>query len=104
VARQELTSSRRRPDKQAVMIVLTDGLANPGPASVAVDEAAAAKVDQITIFTIGLGSELDEWALEAMASRPDCYNWAPDAGDLAAIYRQIAHTIPFPAESFWGRR
>jgi hypothetical protein len=101
---EELTSSRRRPGNQAVMIVLTDGLANPVPASVAVDEAAAAKTDQITIFAIGLGNELDEWALQAMASRPDYYYWAPDAEDLAGIYRRIAVTIPCPAGLFWGRR
>jgi Mg-chelatase subunit ChlD len=104
VAHQELTSSSRRPANQAVMIVLTDGLANPVPASVAVEEAAAAKADQITIFTVGLGNELDEWALQAMASRPDYYYWAPDAEELGDIYRRIAVTIPCPAGQFWGRR
>jgi Mg-chelatase subunit ChlD len=104
VGHEELVGSRRRPGNQAVMIVLTDGLANPVPASVAVEEAAAAKADQVTIFTIGLGNELDEWALQAMASRPDYYYWAPDAEELADIYRRIAVTIPCPAGQFWGRR
>jgi hypothetical protein len=31
-------------------------------------------------------------------------NWAPDAEDLADIYRRIAMMIPCPREQFWGRR
>jgi hypothetical protein len=39
-----------------------------------------------------------------MASRPDYFYVAPDAEQLAGIYRGIAVAIPCPAESFWGRR
>ena len=88
------------------MIVLTDGLANPEPASTAVRRAQAAKDDGITIFTIGLGEadELNIVELAQMASRPEYFYRAPDGEDLLAIYRTIAVEIPCPAEAYWGRR
>jgi hypothetical protein len=88
------------------MIVLTDGLANPVPASVAVSKALVARGDSITIFTIGLGRdhELNVAELREMASKPDYYFHAPDGEDLLAIYDQIAAEIPCPSDSFWGRR
>jgi Mg-chelatase subunit ChlD len=104
VARDELRSNRRRPGNQAVMIVLTDGRANPVGPGAAVREAEAAKAEKITIFTIGLGEDLNLKALEAMASKPSYFYRAPDAEDLAAIYAAIAVEIPCPAEDFWGRR
>jgi Mg-chelatase subunit ChlD len=106
VAHEELTGPRRRAGSAAVMVVLTDGLANPEPASTAVARAGEAKRDGITIFTIGLGrdADLDVGALEQMASRREyCYR-APDGEDLVAIYAAIAVEIPCPAEGYWGRR
>jgi Mg-chelatase subunit ChlD len=106
VAHEELVGPRRNPANQPVMIVLTDGLANPEPASTAVRRAQAAKDDGITIFTIGLGKddELDIAQLVQMASRPGYFYRAPDGEDLLAIYRTIAVEIPCPREQFWGRR
>ena len=54
-AHKELGSARRKAANRAVIILLTDGLANPEPASTAVRRAQAAKDGHITIFTIGLG-------------------------------------------------
>jgi hypothetical protein len=88
------------------MVVLTDGLANPEPASTAVARAGEAKGDGVTIFTIGLGrdADLDVGALEQMASRREyCYR-APDGEDLLAIYGAIAVEIPCPAKRHWGHR
>jgi len=95
---------RRRPGNKPVMIVLTDGLANPVGPEVAVAEAQSAKADDITIFTIGLGDELDVWALAAMASKTTYFYRVFDAEDLAAIYLSIAVEIPCPAGRFWGGR
>jgi len=104
VAHEELTSTRHKPENQPVMIVLTDGKANPVPVSAAVEKARLAKADGITIFTIGLGDDLDFEALEAMASKRSYYYHAPDGEDLQDIYAQIAVAIPCPAEHFWGKR
>jgi Mg-chelatase subunit ChlD len=104
VAANELASDRRDPDNTPVMIVLTDGLSNPLPASDAVVRAEDAKRSGVVIYTIGLGDELDFDALEQIASGPESFYRAPDAEQLADIYRQIAVEIPCPAESFWGGR
>jgi len=100
----ELASGRHVPEHAATMIVLTDGRSNPRPVSEAVERAALAKARGVAVFTIGLGEDLDAEALMAMASRPEFAHRAPDAEDLAAIYRAIAVAIPCPAGGFWGGR
>lgn len=100
----ELAGPRHWPDHAATMIVLTDGRSNPRPASEAVERAAVAKAQGVVVFTIGLGDDLDVDALLAMASRPEFAYRAPDAEDLADIYRAIAVAIPCPAGTFWGGR
>jgi Mg-chelatase subunit ChlD len=102
----ELIGANRTPQNRPVMIVLTDGLSNPVPASVAVRKALDAQRDGITIFTIGLGTEdeLNVPELREMASKPEYFFHAPDGEDLRAIYREIAAEIPCPAEEFWGSR
>ena len=105
-AHEELTSARRNPANDPVLILLTDGLANPVPVSVAVQRAASAKADHITIFTIGLGqtTALDALELAQMATRPEYFYLAPDGEDLIEIYRTIAVEIPCPASQYWGGR
>jgi Mg-chelatase subunit ChlD len=103
-AHAELVGRRHRPGNAAVAIVLTDGKANPVGPEVAVAKARLARDAGVTIFTIGLGDDLDDWALAAIASRATYYFRAPDADALAAIYAAIAVEIPCPAEGFWGRR
>jgi len=104
-AHRELTGPRRLPTNRAVMIVLTDGQANPEPASTAVRRAAEAKAAGITVFTIGIGAEaqLDVEALRGMASEAGYFYRAPDAEDLAAIYRRVAVELPCPGVELWGR-
>jgi Mg-chelatase subunit ChlD len=106
LARQELASPRHRAGNQPVMIVLTDGKANPESPELAVQQAQLAKADGIAVFTIGLGADadLDVDALQRMASQPSYYYHAPDADQLKGIYSQIAVAIPCPPEGFWGRR
>ncbi len=104
VAHQELGSERRRVGNAAVMIVLTDGKANPVGPDVAVAKADLAKEDDITILTIGLGEDLDLDALLQMASKPEYFYRAPDGEDLKAIYEAIAVEIPCPVDNYWGKR
>jgi uncharacterized DUF497 family protein len=87
-----------------VMVVLTDGRANPVPISAAEDEAARAKGAGVVLFTVGLGHDLDTEALARMASRPGYFHLAADAEALVRIYRAIAVAIPCPSNAFWGRR
>jgi Mg-chelatase subunit ChlD len=100
----ELTSGRHRDGNVPVLVLLTDGRANPEPAELAVERAAVAKAAGITVFTIGLGNELDFDALARIASRPEYFYQAPDAAELAAIYASIAVMVPCPKAAFWGGR
>ncbi len=99
MAREELASERRRGENRPVLILLTDGKANPVPITAAEAEASLAKAAGITIFTIGLGEpeELDHEALSRIASSREYYYQTPDANDLTAVYAAIAGEIPCPA-------
>lgn len=101
VGADELASERRDLDNTPVMVVLTDGLSNPRPASEAVTRAAKAKRQGVMVYTIGLGDTLDFVALEQIATKPEGFYRTPDAEELAGIYRQIAVEIPCPAGKFW---
>ncbi len=99
-----LGSDARRPGNSAVVILLTDGRSNPRPASEAVEEATRLEALGHVIFTIGLGADLDDDALVAIASRPAFAHRASDGAALEAIYREIAVILPGPADCYWGRR
>ena len=91
------------PENQMVMVFLTDGLPNrvptpvpSGPQEQTVLEAATrAKDAGVRIFTVGLGLPDDvlRQLLEAAATTPEDYYFAPDGEDLGDIYRQIAGRI-----------
>lgn len=93
--------TRRRSGNQPVLVLLTDGRGNPEPIETAVAEAEAAKAAGVTVFTIGLGEDLDADGLAAMASSAESFLRAPDGEDLAQAYAQVARSIPCPA-SAWG--
>lgn len=104
VAHGELVSPRASPGARKVMIVLTDGLPNPvGPDEV-LNRAEAAKRDDVTLLTIGLGDGVDHDLLRASASDPSLYYEAPTASDLDAIYRRLLISIPCDEEPYWGGR
>jgi Mg-chelatase subunit ChlD len=100
----ELASPRHVAAHLPTLILLTDGRSNPQPVSAAVARAGAAKAAGVVIYTIGLGAEVEAEALAAIASRPEGYYPAPDAGALSGIYAQIAVALPCPAGVFWGGR
>lgn len=100
----ELISPRHRKANKPVLVVLTDGRANPVPVDAAVREAATAKSLGITVFTVGVGNDLDRDALAAMASRPDYAFITADGERLERIFADIAETIPCPPSAYWGKR
>jgi len=97
-------STRRRPGNEPVLVLLTDGRANPVPIEAAVAEAEMTKAGGVTVFTIGLGEDIDAEGLAAMASMASGFLRAPDAEDLAEAYAEVARSIPCPASAWWGRR
>lgn len=104
VADQELAGPHHRVGNTPVLVLLTDGLSSPRPASEAVDRAASAKDRGVVVFTVGIGQTVDEAALNAIASRSEYYHRDPGAEALETIYRAIAVSVPCPAQAFWGRR
>ncbi len=89
-ARQELTGPRRRPQANAVVVLLTDGGSD---AQTAQREAELTKLEGGRIFTVGFGAGVNEPLLRDLASSPGDYAFAPDAAALEAIYRGIAERL-----------
>ena len=89
-ARRELTGPRRRPQANAVVILLTDGGSD---AMNAMRETQLTKLEGARIFTIGFGMGVKKPLLRDIASAPSDYAFAPGADELAAIYRGIAQRL-----------
>lgn len=111
LGRLELVSPRSRFDSIKVMVLLSDGIANVYPGGggwqtcgsssgcsaardYARDQAQYAADDGIVIYTIGLGSNVDDGLLQEIADiAGGSYVWAPSAGDLDATFQQIANAV-----------
>lgn len=95
-AREELTSTRHNDNARKVLILLTDGLAT-GPGDTPEDYARAAadalKADDVELFTIGLGANLNEAFLAELASSGTHYFRAPTTATLSRIYEDITGAI-----------
>ena len=95
-AREELGSARHNLDARKVLVLLTDGLANaPGddPEEYAVDAALKLKQGGVDVFTIGLGTKVNEEFLKLIASDGQHYFSAPTTGTLGRIYESITAAI-----------
>lgn len=89
----ELTSVRARSAAAKYIILLTDGKPNCNSSNTyvgdnhadavgwALDRATAAKNQGMTVFTIGVGGDLNEQLLIDMASRPEYYFFADGSPD-----------------------
>lgn len=98
---EALAGPERDVRNTAVMIVLTDGRANPIPVEVAAERAEAAKAGGVRIYTVGLGDEVEVDALRAIASESRMYRGAPDGDDLSAIYGEVTEEIACGDDPFW---
>jgi len=100
-AKNELVSERHNESAGKVMVVLTDGIATMPqkagdpkyPETFALERANEAKANGVSIFTIGLGKELNIEFLKQVASSSEEFYLAPTAKDLTGIYTQIATKI-----------
>jgi len=102
-ATDELLGPRRRLGADRVIVVLTDGRATGGPEAALV-RAEVAKARGITIFTVGLGADLDRDALVGIASRPELCTLLPNAAELSSVFQAIGRDLPCPKWDYWGRR
>ncbi len=92
----ELASERRRNGSMAVIVLLTDGLPSRTTADAVRAAAESARAPGTTIFTIGVGRDVDRQLLIDVAGDKERFYAAADAEALAAIYRQISVKIPCP--------
>jgi Mg-chelatase subunit ChlD len=91
LARRELTTAGR-PHATAVILLLTDGGNNAGPAP-ALRAADQAKLDGARLIGVAYGDGADRALLEQMASSPADAYFAPSAAELERIYREIASRL-----------
>lgn len=86
-AANELTSVRANPDANKVIVLLTDGQANVGNS---IDGAVYCRDRNITVYTIGFGTDVDETELTniALLTHGDYY-FAPNVQTLTAIFQNI---------------
>ncbi len=83
-----------RADTRKVIVLLTDGVCNAGSDQECTNAISLSKVNGITVYTIGLGTNLDEPLLQKIAFETDgrYYN-APTSSDLKKVYDSIAQDI-----------
>lgn len=93
LSRDELASARHIADNRRVLILLTDGQPNGTDTATVLAEAAAAKAEGITIYTIGLGQDVDATLLQQIATDPTYYYASPTTAQLTEIYERIADPL-----------
>jgi hypothetical protein len=99
----------------AALILLTDGLPNQVPyaedgtvETTVLRAAEAAKAAGIDVYTVGVGRaggarpEINEDLLRAAASLPSMYYHAPEAEQLAGIYRELVRVLPCGGSRYWS--
>lgn len=97
----EFATQRRNRDARPIIVLLTDGIPNRPldengkgtevyGSQYALQVADEAKRDGITIYTIGLGSDVNGKLLEQLSTAPDYYYFAASGAELGRVYQQIA--------------
>jgi uncharacterized protein YegL len=93
LARAELTGGRRRVGADMVIVLLTDGLPQPGSEADTVAEGQRARTAGIALWAIGLGQDVAAATLAQITGTPARVLLAPNAVGLEAVYRQVAGGI-----------
>jgi PKD repeat protein len=93
VSRNELTSLRHRPENSRAIVFLTDGRPNGTTEEEVLNQAALTKAAGITIYTIGLGDDVNDVLLQQMASSPDRFYYSPTTEQLTGIYERIVGVV-----------
>lgn len=101
----QLVGAKHRRANRQVMVVISDGKANPVPGEEAVQASRGAQEAGIDVVVLGIGPDMDVDVLRRMASRPTDFHVAPSAAALTGILqRMAAHTIPCDDRMYWPHR
>ncbi len=103
-ASDEFSTQRKRSDARQAVVLLTDGAptdpkdpADPKntkyPITIAENAAKDLKSKGVTLYTIGLGGDVNVDFLKGIATLPEYYYAAPSGSELGRVYKQIATTI-----------
>lgn len=93
---EELTSIRHNPEARKVMILLTDGLAtapDEEPEKYALEAAGIVKEKGVSLFTIGLGDNVNMDFVTQLANSPKQAYRALSVSDVDRIYKSITEEI-----------
>ncbi len=99
IAENELASSRHNPNNQKVIVLFSDGKQDDNTSRDPVVEANIAKNAGIRIVTVGLG-EVDEQAMNEIATSSTDYYYAPISSKLADIYDSLSVAVGCQANSY----
>lgn len=94
-ARDLFNSEPPQAGRTRAIVLLTDGRPSTGDDEV-LDAARAADARGTTIFSVGLGADVNPGLLRSVAGDAARYRAADDAAALRAIYRQLAVEVPCP--------
>jgi hypothetical protein len=100
-AYDELKSERGRSDARKAIILLTDGIPtmptkvgdSKYPATSAQQVASDIKSAGVTIYTIGLGKDVDSAFLKSISLDDDHYFFAPSKETLSSVYNKIVSNL-----------
>ncbi len=81
------------PTVKPIIVLMTDGVPFNNTRMTTVAAGDRARYAGITMYTIGLGDDVDPNLLRLVATAPVLYRFAPDAGSLRGIYEAIARQI-----------
>jgi len=82
-----------RPGTGRVVVLLSDGRQGEDDPAFDPRAVAARLSDGATIFALGLGDDVDDALLTAIAGDPTRYLATPDADGLEALYRRVAASL-----------
>lgn len=89
-----MSGPSRDPGRTPVLILLTDGRTAGGTEGAARQAAEALRNSGVTVFTIGLGADVDGGLLIDLAGQAARYSYAPDQSALDGIYQLLAWSLP----------
>jgi len=93
---KEFSTPRSNINARNVLVVLTDGLATEpeeDPEEYAIEQASLLKSLGVTVYTIGLGEQVNMEFLQNLASEPGLAYQALDSGEVDRIYQTITSSL-----------